>query len=70
MARRVPAQQTSDVTDERRALVERAADLCRARPAVLAAVTRRADQLRAAGVERDVALSQALNEQEPAHTAW
>lgn len=37
---------------------KRAAELCRARPDVFAAVVRRADELRRAGVEHDQALEE------------
>ena len=58
----VHAQTTSAVTDERRALVKRAADLCRADPATYAPLVRHADQLREAGVEHARALHLALSE--------
>ncbi len=43
-------------------LVRRAADLCRRRPAVFAAVVRHADALERAGTDRRVALDRALTD--------
>lgn len=54
-------QDSGDQTPERRELVKRAADLCRARPAEYAAVVRYADQMRALGTEHDEALRVALD---------
>lgn len=53
-------QRERPLTPERRALTIRAADLCRRDGATFAAMVRRADQLRAAGVDYDEALEQAL----------
>ena len=56
----VHAQTSAAVTGEHRKLVARAADLCRAQPATYSLVVRRADELRATGVEHFEALARAL----------
>jgi hypothetical protein len=57
------SQQPSSRPDDRhRELVKRAADLCRAQPAVFAAAVRHSDALEAAGVDRHEALDLALRE--------
>ncbi len=45
----VHAQPAAVLTERRREITKRAADLCRAQPAVFAAVVRQADRLRAQG---------------------
>ncbi len=56
----VHAQESSDVSDGQRAVVKRAADLCRSDPAAYVAVVRYADQLQEDGVEHYEALDAAL----------
>ncbi len=53
------AQPAAVLTDWRREVTKRAADLCRAQPAVFAAVAREADRLRAQGLSDEEALAQA-----------
>ncbi len=55
----VHAQPAAVLTERRREITARAADLCRARPAVFAAVVREADRLRAQGLSDEEALAQA-----------
>ncbi len=47
------------LTERRREITKRAADLCRVQPAVFAAVVRQADRLRAQGVGDEDALDRA-----------
>lgn len=60
MQQPVHAQPEVALTEQRRELTRRAADLCRAKPALFAAVVREADRLGAAGLATDEALEQAL----------
>ena len=56
----VHAQPSAVPTERRREVTARAADLCRAQPAVFAVVVREADRLRAQGVSDEDALGRAL----------
>ncbi len=56
----VHAQPAAVLTERRREITARAADLCRARPAVFAAVVREADRLRGQGLGDEEALARAL----------
>ncbi len=60
MPKPVHAQPAEIVTERRRRITARAADLCRTQPAVFAAVVRETDRLRAQGVRDEDALAQAL----------
>ncbi len=51
------------MTERRRKITARAADLCRAQPAVFAVLVREADRLRAQGVSDVDALERALGRQ-------
>ncbi len=56
----VHAQPAALLTERRREITKRAADLCRAQPAVFAAVVWEADRLCAQGVRDEDALERAL----------
>lgn len=53
--RPIHLQPAAEVTDERRARVNRGADLCRARPALWSAMVRYSDQPQRDGLGRDEA---------------
>ena len=61
MPKPVHAQPAAVLTERRREITKRAADLCRAQPAVFAGVVRHADRLRAQDLSDDDALEQALD---------
>ena len=60
MPKPVHAQPTAVLTERRREITARAADVCRAQPAAFVAVVREADRLRGQGVSDEDALGRAL----------